>query len=663
MNLSAQATKLRDRATERIRARVRVRARVAAAIAAGLALSLADTPLDLPDRTPPAELEQLLWDDPERIPGLYRAWGAHLASLDADRPRLLDYAAQVASHRARRLVGGDPVSAVDDVQLDLLLAMLQIDPERFFENARFRRDVLPSWAPLRDILPRRLRMEMVERLASRGLDDFDALETVAWEWGLVPRRSAERRVPATGSSRNSSRATTPGRAAGRTHGDELDPIEASLFSLPAFLDPIAASRLLVAVRAASPGRRILVLADESQSRLLRRTLLRYRGGAETAQAVTFLPTLGVPFSPWPRDPLTLTWRGDRLHVVLRGDMALGAGPHGREADRFMGRALVQSLPPDLDARWGEPTWHRAALPFHNGQILGAEGTSWVSVHSLEPRILEILGLERLPVGRFAGDDGRRYLEAARTAAEELAGLRDSAVRFVHALPPDDAAGPARAEALGRLAGGAGVDLDSVLTLLPARRSARHSAEAPVALVADLDLGSDLLRRTAPADLAGLEIYGLPDDEPDRSPAERLLRGHETPAARAFDLFLEQIAGHLASEGLEVRRLPILRIDPAGMARTDPDRPDRGDPAPFLVNWNNVVLERPAARRDLAHEVLAEGFASGLAPGDAAARAVFEEAGVRLRLYPPLVESVVRGGGFRCASQHVRRPPSLDAAPP
>jgi hypothetical protein len=65
---------------------------------------------------------------------------------------------------------------------------------------------------------------------------------------------------------------------------------------------------------------------------------------------------------------------------------------------------------------------------------------------------------------------------------------------------------------------------------------------------------------------------------------------------------------------------------------------------YLLTWNNVVLEPGRA----------EGFASGIANADALARNAFKGAGYELVLFPPLKRSVELNGGYRCASNHVRR---------
>jgi hypothetical protein len=69
----------------------------------------------------------------------------------------------------------------------------------------------------------------------------------------------------------------------------------------------------------------------------------------------------------------------------------------------------------------------------------------------------------------------------------------------------------------------------------------------------------------------------------------------------------------------------------------------GTPSDFLITWNNVVLEK---RR-------AEGFASLLPSADSYARRVFKASGYELHYFPPLVRGIKLGGGYRCASNHLR----------
>ena len=109
---------------------------------------------------------------------------------------------------------------------------------------------------------------------------------------------------------------------------------------------------------------------------------------------------------------------------------------------------------------------------------------------------------------------------------------------------------------------------------------------------------------------------------------------------ALQQFLDEVAGELARDGMTVRRIPLIVVPKSVVARDNV-------PADFLLTWNNVVLEQRGATRR------AEGFASLLPSVDAAVKKVFEASGYRLDLYPPLVRSVLLGGGYRCASNHLR----------
>jgi len=257
--------------------------------------------------------------------------------------------------------------------------------------------------------------------------------------------------------------------------------------------------------------------------------------------------------------------------------------------------LAASLP---NARWTV-----APTPFHNGHILRTPATTWISIHSVEPRALAILGLDRVPVETFNTREGtERYLQAVRRAARELEAFFHSPVRFVHPLTN-----------LARLGGGAGVDLDSIVTLLP-RPGGKTDA-----LVGDLNLGAAAVRGATAAEWTALRnAYDFTENAATVAAAQ----------SAALQQYLDDIAGELRRDGMTVRRVPLLQ-----MPRRD-----------FFLTANNVVLE--------AHR--AEGFATLLPSIDRAAREAFAASGIRLDLFPPLVESVVKGGGYRCASNHVRR---------
>ncbi|HYX25553.1 MAG TPA: hypothetical protein VFC23_15490, partial [Thermoanaerobaculia bacterium] len=329
-----------------------------------------------------------------------------------------------------------------------LLALELVDPERFVNDEAFRREVIahlpgsldPAAIPaLRDAL-------LLELNQVRGFD-FAASDAVERAWGATPRRAAERQVGYA--------------AAGQRFDSDVDgTFAASVYSLPSFFFAApAAESFLAAVRAADPGRTLIVLTDSP----LRESL---QPQARTLR-LRLLDTHGRAYSPWPRDPFTLVHaRNGGVRVLVRPNLQ-----RGREEDANLGPELVRSLPDDLDRAWGKATWAVAPIPFHNGQVLLTKDAAWLTLHALEPRILAILGVDRVPVESFGTTEGiDRYLAAADQAAGELAALYGRPVRFVHPLPSSGSGDlAARRGLLWRLAGGAGYDLDSIVTLVPTRQ--------------------------------------------------------------------------------------------------------------------------------------------------------------------------------------------------
>lgn len=427
---------------------------------------------------------------------------------------------------------------------------------------------------------------------------------------VEPPQSAGRRVP---------------YAPGLRFTDDAElPLAASIYSLPSFFfEAATADAFLSAVRKAAPDRELIVLTDPPLHRALapRAAALRLR----------LLETRGRSYSPWPRDPFSLVRSAaGGVVVVVRPNLQ-----RGREDDAHMGAELAESLPEEIDRAWGRVTWTEAPVPFHNGQILPAEGSAWITLHALEPRILALLGLSRVPVETFGSAPGiDRYVDAAQKAARELSDLWGRPVRFVHPLPAPGGPAASSSDLLRRIGGAAGYDLDSLVTLLPGRNG------PPAALVADVTAGRELLARLPEAEQSALRAgWGLaPEGE---QLAAAVAAAQRTEHAGQLDSFLDLTAEHLASEGFRVRRLPLLSI-PFDLLR-DPGGLD----GEFLLTWNNVVAET----RDGA--VRAEGFSSLLPSGDRAATEAFAAAGARLDLFPPLVRSVILNGGYRCASNHVR----------
>jgi hypothetical protein len=563
--------------------------------------------LEILNAQPPEALERTLARDPRRVPATLAALAEALAVAEAPQAGALAHElAALSRARAARLAGqGGPWAASE---LADLLHLQLLDPRRFADDPAFRRRVLAYLpAALGPEAPPPFRERLLRLFNTFEGFDFEASDALEHAWGVTPRRSLERGpLPA----------TTPWEFAADTEGA----LAASVYSLPAaFVTPEEAGALLGTVRALAPDRTLLVLTD-----------LPLAPAAGAGARLRVLDTLGRAYTPWPRDPLSLVRAPQgRVAVLLRPNLQ-----PGREEDASLGLELVQNLPADLDQAWGGVGWAEATTPFHNGQVLLSPDAAWVTLHSLEVRALELLGLERVPVASFGAPEGvARYLEAVRGAAAELERLYRRPVRFVHPLPGLGEGGGAL---MARLGGGAGFDLDSLLTLLPA------PGGGLAALVADVEAGLELLTAAPSEEVAGLaRAYGLAGD-PGRL-APRLEAAQRSRRARALDEFLGLVAGHLAAEGVAVRRLPLLLVPTALLEGGE----EAGYPE-FLLGWNNVVVERRPEGT-----LRAEGFSSLLPSGDARARAVFRQAGVALDLLPPLVESVVRNGGYRCASNHLR----------
>ncbi|HEV7571528.1 MAG TPA: hypothetical protein VGQ21_08500, partial [Thermoanaerobaculia bacterium] len=524
------------------------------------------------------------------VPAVFRNLGTALLSHDAQlQSAVKRYATTLVREHAARM----PRDFSDD-DLHMLVALQVLDPLRYGEDEEYRRAVdtiLPS--SLTPSLPERLRRADINELNRVAPINFETAEALAVSAGLV-RASSSRFVA------NSTAIIT-------TAGNE--PIETSIYSINSrFVKPDEAKRLLKAVRAAAPQRKIVVIGDEAIRIALQKDL--------TALRVDFIDNLNRPLTPWPRDPFSIA-RGANggLMFINRPNMQ-----HNREEDATMVRVLLDGLPKPLDDRW-KPRWTTGATSFHNGQILLTPKAMWISMHSVEFRALELLGIDHVPVERFgSADEIARYTGAVQRAANELAKLYGRPVRFVHELPHT----PQQIDVLG---GGAGFDLDSLVTLLP------HADGSVDALVGDVSLGAKLAASTN--EWQQLEkTYSLTANTRDA-----VLNFQRDASSTSLQRFLDQTAHDLATHGVNVRRLPLLMI-PTSLLINDDDRPETPY---FLVTANNVVLERNHA----------EGFASGLPLVDSAARSTFKSAGYDLTLFPPLPRSVVLNGGYRCASNEVR----------
>jgi hypothetical protein len=490
----------------------------------------------------PAKLDNALSQKPEDIPLVLRTLGSATFTKDvALQMRLTRYLSELAALRARRAEKSPNAAAIRDAT-----AFFLVDPLRFTQDPAFRARITP-------LLPRALDATYSAALRDACLSelndtvglDFDTFETVAAGWGSIAHRSSERRVPL---------------ARDLQMPDDYSPIETSIYSINSTFFSEDARAFLSAVRKSAPKRRIVVLTDSPM------------------KDVTVVPTFGRPYTPWPRDPFTIARASDGGVVLINRP---NLQPQ-REEDANMARALTQ---------YEDTRWTVAPIPFHNGHILLTPRAAWISIHTVEIRALQLLGLKRVPVQTFGTKAGiDKYLGAVRQAAKELEELYRKPVRFVHPLVADPAL-------MQRFAGGGGFDLDSVMTLLP------QSNGSLVALVGDFS----------------------PRYTPNK------VFGTVAPQPKGLQGFLDMIASHLSANGIKVKRLPLINMR------------SKDAPTEFLLTWNNVVLEPGRA----------EGFSMLIPDADAFAKKTFADAGYQLTLFPPLVKSVTHNGGYRCASNHVR----------
>ena len=493
---------------------------------------------ELMAREAAADLARTIAANPELMPKILRNLGTAMMSSDpALRESLSKYIAAVLRSSMR----GDAKR---------LASIAVLDPLRYINDAAFRARIDSLLPQTISGLPATVARAILDELTDSASLDFDTFEKAAAAAGVIKRTSASRRVP-----------FDPTLA---MPDDVSGPIEASFFSLSsAYFKPAEVRRFLSAVHAASPKRKIVVLGDAAMKRNL-------------PASVTFVDDHSRAFTPWPRDPFIVA-RSAKGRVVFVNRPNLQPD---REEDRNMVRAIVQE--------WDDPTWTVAPTPFHNGHILLTPSTVWISIHTVEPRVLSLLGLDHVPTETFNDAAAiARYLDLVKRAAAELQDFYRRPVRFVHPLD-------ASPDLMQRVGGGAGIDLDSIVTILP----------PSTALVGDFGLGA----KYAKADIT-------------------------SPKAAALQRFLDVVAKSLQGDGLTVRRLPLILV-PA-------------QPVDYLITWNNVVLEKQRA----------EGFASLLPSADAYARKVFEASGYKLVLFPPLLRSIMLNGGYRCASNHLRPPPA------
>ena len=570
----------------------------------------------LTGRVSPQAMEETFQKDPARVrPTLDLLAQGILARDPALREHVRDYWVSLARTSFERLGSrGGPWSQTD---LDLLLVIQLLDPERFVRDPSFRSLVL-------EVLPRHVPEGRHPELRDRHLYelnqlidfDFEASEFVESSWGAVPRASRTREIPL--AAEEIVMEDAPDRK-----------IQTSIFSLPsAFFDPEVVADFLRHLRSSNPDRELVVLTDQPVLSKLNRHAGELR--------IVLLNSHGRSYSPWPRDPFTTARAADGgLVLLVRPNLQ-----KGREEDTFLARELVQTLPPDVDRRLGGVKWARSPVPFHNGKILMMPDGIWIDIHTLEVRILELLGIDAVPVRSFSSREGLdRYLSGAARAARELESLYGKRVRFVHPVPQTGSL-ETRTRMMQTLGGGAEFDLDSLVTLLPGK-------DRMTAFVADVHEGREMMQQLPDEEWKTFQsVYEL---DPDLARLRTAIDAAQAEGrAVAVQEYLNVVASQLQTDGARVVRVPLVFVPTALMT----DREGLSHPD-FLLTWNNVVLETLGGRRR------AEGFASRIASADRIVSERFRDVGWELQLLPPLTRSIILKGGYRCASTHVRALPASE----
>lgn len=408
-------------------------------------------------------------------------------------------------------------------------------------------------------------------------------------------------------------------------------IDTSFFSLPhAYFTLAEMADFALDIRANFPNRRILIMTDvASLEPVVKEKFLRVMDRAE----VNVLDTVGRSYSPWPRDPFLPVWNQDHfLHFLIRPNLQ-----SGRKSDSFMAREIIQSLPTKLEKDLGVVTWSFSALPFHGGQFLMTESHVWCSLFSFYERVLEQLGSSSLDAKEMATEEGwGRLAQAVISSKNDYEKYFARKFRFVHPLPPE----LSEADLLtlpSALIGGSGFDLDSLFTVAQVPDSGKE-----VAAIGSIAMGIQLIMQSGDEELYGFQRKFKLTCDGD-SFKSMLLEHNQLPKASRLEEFLDLLTSEMKRQGVEVVRLPLILV-PSASASGRP--PIQNQSESFVIGWNNVVLETSG------NQLYAEGFGMHWPSGDSLAQELYKKIHIRLRLLHPLVESIVAGGGYRCASFHV-----------
>ena len=576
----------------------------------------------------PAEFEQRLRSDPNFAQRVVPELSQALTKQSSDKNRLLLFLASASKARTLRI--SRQKGPWGDSEINEILTLAFVDPNRFFGHDPVFQALILSHLPtaIDGKAPDTLRRRLLNTLSQIPAIGFDQLETIALGWDLANRPSSERELP----FQDLGPLSCP---------DGVSPLQALLFSFPSSMfDTDDCIALLDSVHQSSPSVTLAVISDYTANDGA--SAERFRAKARALGAHLIAP-LGPSPSPWLRDPI-FVGRDSNQQLVL---INRAGSQQGREQDQNIPRQLIQGAPSEFESLTGPLFWSQAPFHFHGGHLLFTPESPWISVHSIETQILQRLDLQSIDVQKLIDTSGwKSFSEAANASAEELGKLGGHRVQWVHPWPSPPA-GMEHSDFVRCLGGGNDIDLDTLLTILP-------GGPSDTAILGDLESGAALLGTVSDEELAEFSRR-FQIRVPTRDLRDALTRWKGSPRVTGLSAFLELVATHLRAKGLRVRRTPLLMM-PTPLIANHPKFAAEQPHAHFPIGFSNVVLDsQPAPNEPAEFRLRAHSFESCLPTFDEEARRIFTEAGCELMLHPALVESIISEGGFRCATQEIRKP--------
>jgi len=560
----------------------------------------------------PSEFEKTLLGDAEIAKKSLNQLGSFLESEHdtSSKQRVLDFLAEASRARAMRLQAAQ--GTWGEAQTNAFLTLAFIDPPRFFQgNSAFQAIVAEH---LKHVLDESISIDtriavfnVVQQLPKLPLKDIEAVKVA---WGLASRTSDSLKI----AYRSGEWQATD---------DAESPILSTLFCFPSrFFDPLQATNVLRSISEKNPARKILVMSDQVDALRL----------AYDVTSITWVPVADHKLSPWLRDPLlAMRNKAGAFCFLTRPNLQ-----QGREDDSSMVRWIASNTPESFVRSLGKMQWAESPVNFHGGNMLFTHDRVWLSVHSLQERVLQILGWKTIETERLSKPDIlKQFEQAVETARNDVEMICGKKAYFVHPWPVPF-------ELMESIAGGNDIDLDTVLTLLP-------QDNGITAMAGNLRMGRSHIERLSAEELSAFgQAFSM--SESTDNLRKMLLLYQDSLRATALSRFLDLCTKHLEQMGISTVQTPLFLVPTeliAGRSKYAKEVPHKH----FPIGFCNVV-----AHRNSQGERVAEGYSSFLPSLEETATALYQQIGYRLDLYPALAESIAFEGGYRCSTQEIRENP-------